>query len=125
MTVPADLKYTKEHEWLREEGGVATVGVTHHAQDQLGDVVFVDLPSVGGKVKAGTTFGTVESVKAVSDLYAPITGEVTAVNDTLKSKPELVNSDPYGAAWMIKVKPADAKELTALLSPGDYQKLLP
>ncbi len=125
MNVPGNLKYTKDHEWLREEGGVAVVGITHHAQDQLGDVVFVDLPAAGTKVSAGATFGTVESVKAVSDLYAPIDGEVVAVNGDLKDKPELVNSDPYGAAWMIKVKPKNPKDVGALLSPADYQKLLP
>jgi glycine cleavage system H protein len=125
MSVPSTLKYTKDHEWLREEGGVAIVGITQHAQDQLGDVVFVDLPAVGTKLSAGKTFGTVESVKAVSDLYAPISGEVVGVNEDLKQKPETVNSDPYGAAWMIKVRPSSPAELATLLSAADYQKLLP
>ena len=123
--VLSTLKYTKDHEWLRHEGGTAVIGITHHAQDQLGDVVFVDLPPPGTKVKAGATFGTVESVKAVSDLFAPITGEVVEANPQLQQKPELVNSDPYGAAWMIKIKPADAGELEGLLSAAEYQKLVP
>jgi glycine cleavage system H protein len=124
MSIPKDLKYTSDPEWLRQESGLAVVGVTHHAQDQLGDVVFVELPAVGTKVKLGATFGTVESVKAVSDLFAPISGEVVAVNDALVKQPELVNTDPYAAAWMIKVKPSDANELSQLLSADDYAKLV-
>ncbi len=124
MSVPGDLKYTKDHEWLRDEGAVATVGITQHAAEALGDVVFVDLPAVGTKVTQGASFGTVESVKAVSDLFAPVSGEVTAVNEALGKKPETVNQDPYGAAWMIKVKPSNKAELKNLLSPADYQKLL-
>ncbi len=125
QNVPPNLKYTKDHEWLRDEAGLCVVGITHHAQDQLGDVVFVDLPSAGTKVKEGQSFGTVESVKAVSDLFAPVSGEVVEANPDLQKKPELVNSDPYGAAWMIKLKPTDQAELKALLSAADYQKLLP
>jgi glycine cleavage system H protein len=124
MSVPQNLKYTKEHEWVRVEGDVAVVGITHHAQDQLGDVVYVDLPAAGTKLKQGATFGTVESVKAVSDLYAPLSGEVTEVNKALVQKPDQVNSDPYGAAWMIKVKIASSAEAAQLLSAADYQKLL-
>ena len=124
MSVPGDLKYTKDHEWLRDEGAVATVGITQHAAEALGDVVYVDLPAVGAKVTQGAAFGTVESVKAVSDLFAPVSGEVTAVNADLSKKPETVNQDPYGAAWMIKVKPSNKAEMKNLLSPADYQKLL-
>jgi glycine cleavage system H protein len=124
MSVPSDLKYTKDHEWLRDEGALVVVGITDHAQEALGDVVFVDLPAVGAKVAAGATFGTVESVKAVSDLFAPVSGEVAAVNDGLVKSPELVNKEPYGAAWMIKLKPSNKGEIGKLLSPADYQKLL-
>ncbi len=124
MSIPSDLKYTEEHEWLRAEGDVATVGITHHAQDQLGDVVFVDLPAAGTHLTKGATFGTVESVKAVSDLFAPVSGEVVEVNASLAEKPELVNSDPYGEAWMVKVKLADSGQLADLLSPEDYAKLV-
>lgn len=122
MTIPKDLKYTKEHEWLRSEGAVAVVGITHHAQEQLGDVVFVDLPAVGTKVEQGKTFGTVESVKAVSDLFAPISGEISEINGALANGPEVVNQDPYGKGWMLKIKPSAAKQLDGLLSADDYQK---
>lgn len=101
---PEDLKYSKEHEWMRQEGNVGVIGITHFAQDQLGDVVFVEVPAVGDKVTAGATFGVVESVKTVSDLYSPVTGTVVAVNDRLTDEPELVNNDPYGDGWMIKVE---------------------
>jgi glycine cleavage system H protein len=124
MTLPQNLKYTKEHEWLRLEGETGIIGITQHAQDQLGDVVYVELPAVGSKLKAGATFGTVESVKAVSDLYAPVTGEVTAVNEALGSSPEQVNKDPYGQGWMLKVKLTNRKEVDALMSPADYGKLI-
>lgn len=122
--VPAGLKYTKEHEWLRVEGDTVVVGITHHAQEQLGDVVFVDLPAVGTKLKQGATFGTVESVKAVSDLYAPVSGEVVEVNALLSNSPEKVNSEPYGAAWMLKVKVANAAELGSLLDAKAYTALV-
>ena len=124
VPVPENLKYTKDHEWLRQDGEVAVVGITDHAQEALGDVVFVDLPAVGTPVTQGATFGTVESVKAVSDLFAPISGQVAEVNTALVDKPETVNSDPYGAAWMIKVKPANKGEIAQLLSAAEYQKLL-
>jgi glycine cleavage system H protein len=124
MSVPGDLRYTKDHEWLRDEGDTAAVGITAHAQEQLGDVVFVDLPAVGTPVSQGAAFGTVESVKAVSDLFAPVSGEVIAVNEALAKKPELVNQDPYGAAWMIKIRPADKAQLDSLLAPSAYEKLL-
>lgn len=118
MSIPDNLKYTKDHEWVRLEGEFAFVGITHHAQDQLGDVVFIELPAVGAEVAAGDTFGTVESVKAVSDLYAPISGEVVEINEALVDTPEVVNQDPYGEGWMVKVKvtgdPSD------LLTPEEY-----
>jgi glycine cleavage system H protein len=123
MNIPENLKYTKDHEWARKEGGVVVVGVTDVAQHKLGDIVFVEVPAVGTRITAGQSFGTVESVKAVSDLFAPISGEVTEANGELTNAPETVNKDPYGGAWMIKVKPANAAELDKLLSPADYKKL--
>jgi glycine cleavage system H protein len=121
--VPADLRYTKDHEWVKLDGDVATVGVTDFAANQLGDVVFVDLPDVGRVVDQFATFGVVESVKAVSDLYAPVSGEVVEVNGDLGSKPELVNSDPFGAGWMIKVRVAEAGQVGELLDGAAYQAL--
>jgi glycine cleavage system H protein len=121
--VPADLRYTKDHEWVRIDGDTATIGVTDFAADQLGDVVFVDLPAVGRKVEQFATFGVVESVKAVSDLYAPVSGEVSEVNGDLAGKPELVNSDPFGAGWMIRVKVADADQVSGLLDAAAYERL--
>jgi glycine cleavage system H protein len=120
MSYPSDRKYTKEHEWIAADG---SVGITHHAQDSLGDIVFVDLPKVGAEVTVGKAFGTVESVKAVSDLYAPASGTVTAVNGTLATAPEQVNKDAHGS-WMIKVKLKDPAELNALLSAADYEKFV-
>ena len=122
--VPADLRYTKEHEWPKLEGDKARVGITAFAQEQLGDVVFVELPKVGAKVSAMKTFGVVESVKAVSDLFAPLTGEVVEINVELPKKPELVNSDPYGKGWMIVIKLANPKEWETLMSAADYEKLV-
>ena len=122
--VPADLKYTREHEWAKVEGDRARIGITAFAQEQLGDVVFVELPKVGARVSAMKGFGVVESVKAVSDLFAPLTGEVVEVNGELTKKPETVNTDPYGQGWMIVIKFADPKELDTLLSPADYQSLI-
>lgn len=121
---PSDLKYHKEHEWVRTEGEIAVVGISHFAQDQLGEVVYVDLPSEGDAVTADETFGEIESVKSVSELYAPVSGEIVAVNDSLDDTPETVNSDPYGDGWMIKVKMADASQLDALMSAEDYQAFL-
>jgi glycine cleavage system H protein len=118
---PTDLRYTREHEWARVEGSQARVGITQYAQDQLGDVVFVELPSVGTRVRQMQSFGVVESVKAVSDLFAPLSGEVVQVNETLKAHPEQVNQDPYGAGWLIAVALADAGELAALMSAADYE----
>ena len=122
--VPADLRYTKEHEWAKLEGDKARVGITAFAQEQLGDVVFVELPKVGAKVTAMKTFGVVESVKAVSDLFAPLSGEVTEANTELTKKPETVNSDPYGQGWMIVIKLSNPKEMDGLMSAADYEKLV-
>jgi glycine cleavage system H protein len=122
--VPANLKYTEEHEWVRDEGGVIVVGVTDHAQGALGDVVFLDLPEVGRQLSRGKAFGVVESVKAVSDLYAPVDGEVVEVNADLVNSPEQVNKDPYGAAWMLKVKPKNVADVAGLLDAAGYQALL-
>ena len=121
MAYPKDYKYTKEHEWIKVEGGTGTIGITDHAQNSLGDIVFVDLPKVGADVTAGKSFGTVESVKAVSELYAPVSGSVTAINEELATAPEKINSDAHGA-WMIKVKIANPTELNSLLSADDYEK---
>jgi glycine cleavage system H protein len=124
MTYPENLKYTKEHEWVLVEGDQGTIGITDHAQNELGDIVFVDLPKVGATVTKGQTFGSVESVKAVSDIYSPVTGEVLAINDTLSTAPETLNSDPHGSAWLIKVKLAQPSEINELLAAADYQKYL-
>jgi glycine cleavage system H protein len=124
-SVPADLKYTKEHEWAKVEGtDRVRVGITAYAQEQLGDVVFVELPKVGAKVSKMKAFGVVESVKAVSDLFAPLSGEVVEVNGELPKTPELVNQDPYGRGWMIVIKPSQTAERNELLSAADYEKLL-
>lgn len=124
MIYPENLKYTKEHEWLLVEGDKGTIGITFHAQEELGDIVFVDLPKVGAKTSKGLSFGSVESVKAVSDLYAPVSGEVLDVNGLLATAPEQLNTDPHGAAWLIKVKLDSPAEINDLLSASDYQKYL-
>jgi glycine cleavage system H protein len=121
--VPADLRYTKEHEWVRVDGGEATVGITDYAAEQLGDIVFVELPEPGGDIEQFATFGVVESVKAVSDLFAPVTGEVVARNEALGDRPELVNGDPYGDGWMVRVRLADADQLAELLDAAAYEEL--
>jgi glycine cleavage system H protein len=121
---PDDLRYTKDHEWIRPQADRGVVGITHHAQAQLGDVVFVELPAVGRILKAGEVLGTVESVKAVSELFSPASGEVLEVNAALADKPEAVNSDPYGEGWMIVVKLDDVAQLDALLDVGAYRKLI-
>lgn len=123
-TYPADLRYTREHEWAKVEGNRARVGITHYAQDQLGDVVFVELPKVGTRVRQMQAFGVVESVKAVSDLFAPLSGEVVEVNESLAQRPEQVNQDPYGAGWMVVIALADEKELGALMSAAEYEAFL-
>ena len=117
---PADLKYRESHEWVRVEGDVATVGVTWFAQDSLGDVVYVDMPEVGAEAAAGETIAEIESVKAVSDIYAPVSGEVVAINEELEGNEESVNSDPYGAAWLFRIRISDAGELDALLDAAAY-----
>ena len=124
MGYPSDVRYTREHEWARLESGVVTVGITSYATEQLGDVVFVELPAVGKKLDASKPFGVVEAVKTVSDLYAPISGEVVEVNGELAGNPALVNQQPYGEGWMIKLKPRDPGEINKLLSNQDYEKLL-
>jgi glycine cleavage system H protein len=118
---PVELKYAKEHEWVRVQGDEAVVGISDFAQDQLGEVVFVDMPSAGDSVTAGDTFGEIESVKSVSELYSPISGEIVEVNDALGDTPEVVNQDPYGDGWMIRVKMADASELDGLMSAEEYE----
>ncbi len=120
MEYPAEYQYTREHEWVRIAGATATVGITHHAQDQLGDVVFVELPSVGTKLQAGGPFGAVESVKAVSDVYAPISGDVEAVNEALFDAPEKLNEDPHGEGWLVRLAVADSNELPQLMSAAQY-----
>jgi glycine cleavage system H protein len=124
MAVPADLRYTKDHEWVRLDGDEATVGITAYAADQLGDIVFVELPEGGRSLSQFAAFGVVESVKAVSDLFAPVTGEVTTTNDALAASPELVNSDPYGDGWMIRVKLSDPGEVADLLDADAYDALI-
>ena len=124
MTFPDDVRYTREHEWAREQGGVVTVGITGYATDQLGDVVFVELPEVGRKVDAGKPFGVVEAVKTVSDLYAPLTGEVVEVNAALGDDPAVVNREPYGAGWMVRIKLSDPAAFASLLSSADYAKVV-
>ncbi|MBF0135401.1 MAG: glycine cleavage system protein GcvH [Magnetococcus sp. DMHC-1] len=124
ISTPPDLKYTQEHEWGRSEGGEVVVGITQYAAQQLGDVVFVELPKPGTTLTAQAPFGVVESVKSVSDLFAPLSGTVTAINENLVSAPEKVNEDPYGAGWMIRIRPADPKQLDQLLTASAYQALL-
>ncbi len=123
MSYPTDYKYTKEHEWIKADGKSATIGITHHAQESLGDIVFVDLPKVGSEITAGKAFGSVESVKAVSDLYAPVSGTVTEVNGELATAPEKINKDAH-SAWMIKITLKDPNELNALLPASDYEKFV-
>ncbi len=122
MSVPEELQYTRSHEWVRTEGDTATIGITDHAQEELGDIVFVELPEEGAIFDVGDAFGTVESVKAVSDLYAPVGGEVVEVNEALDDSPEKINEDPYGDGWIIKLRVSDEGE--GLLSASDYEKLL-
>lgn len=121
---PNDLRYTKDHEWLRTEGDRWRVGITSFAVEQLGDITLVELPRVGAAVRRGDTFGSVESVKSVSDLYAPVSGKIAAVNEALKDSPELVNSEPYGGGWMVEIEPSDRGELGELLAADAYGQLL-
>jgi glycine cleavage system H protein len=124
MNIPAELKYTKDHEWVKLEGNIATIGITEFAQRELGDIVYVDINTVGKTVKAEEVFGTVEAVKTVSDLFMPVTGEVTEVNPELDANPDYVNSDPYGKGWMIKIKVADAASVAALLDSAAYASVI-
>ncbi|PWB26549.1 MAG: glycine cleavage system protein GcvH [Flavobacterium sp.] len=124
MSIPANLKYTKDHEWVSIEGDVATVGITHFAQKELGDIVYVEVETLDQTLDKDEVFGTVEAVKTVSDLFLPLTGEIIAFNDSLESAPETVNSDPYGAGWMIKIKISDASEIDSLLSDEAYKELI-
>ncbi|MCU1285792.1 MAG: glycine cleavage system protein [Acidobacteriales bacterium] len=123
MAFPADYRYTKEHEWIKVDGDTGTIGITDHAQDSLGDIVFVELPKTGSDVEAHKAFGTVESVKAVSELFSPVSGTVTAVNDDLATAPEKINSDAHGS-WMIKVKLKNPAEANSLMSAADYEKFV-
>ena len=124
MSAPTDLRYTRDHEWVRVDGDEATVGITQYAADQLGDIVFVELPEAGRSLEESKAFGVVESVKAVSDLFAPLSGTVTSINEALAANPELVNSDPYGAGWMIKLKVTDTAEMVDLLDGRAYEDLV-
>ena len=124
MEVPKDLRYTEEHEWLKVDGAKAVIGITQFAQDQLGDVVFVEVPTVGTELEKENTFGVVESVKTVSDLYAPVSGKVVAVNKDLEANPELVNQDSYGKGWMIEIELSDASQAEGLLSAADYEAFI-
>jgi len=124
MEVPKDLRYTREHEWLKVDGAKGMVGITHFAQDQLGDVVFVEVPAVGTELENENTFGVVESVKTVSDLYSPVNGRVTAVNKDLEANPELVNQDPYGKGWIIEMELSDSGQSEGLLSAVDYEAFI-
>jgi glycine cleavage system H protein len=121
MAYPADYRYTKEHEWIKVDGTIGTVGITDYAQNSLGDIVFVDLPKLGDAVEAGKSFGSVESVKAVSDLFSPVSGSVTAVNEELKDAPEKINSDA-NTTWLLKIELSDAKQVDGLLTAADYEK---
>jgi glycine cleavage system H protein len=124
LNLPEDVRYTDDHEWAKKNGDVVRMGISDYAQDQLGDIVFVELPEVGSSFDKGEEFGTVESVKAVSELYMPIGGEVTAINEALADEPELVNSDPYNGGWMIEIKASDPAELEAMKSKADYLEML-
>jgi glycine cleavage system H protein len=124
MEFPGDLKYSKEHEWVRLEGDVAVIGITQFAQDELGDIVYVEQPKIGDTVSQNEQFGVVESVKTVSDLYSPVSGEIVEVNDEVSSSPELINKEPYGAGWIVKIKTSDAAELDNLLSADDYKSMV-
>src|SRR5579863_1800403 len=118
---PADYRYTKEHEWVKVEDAIGTIGITDYAQHELGDVVFVEMPKVGAELKAGQSFGTIESVKAVSEIFSPVSGKVTDINPALADAPEKINQDPHGAAWLIKVQLADPKEAAGLMDAAAYQ----
>ncbi len=120
-TYPEDFRYTKEHEWVKPEGDIGTIGITDHAQNELGDIVYVDLPKVGAKIEKGKSLGSVESVKAVSDIFSPVSGEVTATNEILAATPEKLNTDPHGEAWLVKVRLSASEEISQLMTASDYQ----
>ncbi len=124
MSYPDNFRYTKEHEWILVEGDTGTIGITNHAQKELGDIVYVDLPKPGAAVEAGKALGSVESVKAVSDIYSPVSGEVIEVNELLATAPEKLNEDPHGAAWLVKIRLTNPAELDGLMSAADYQAYL-
>lgn len=124
MNFPEELKYTSEHEWIRVEGEVAYIGITEHAQNQLGDIVFVDIPTVGEELNAGDVFGTIEVVKTISDLFMPVSGTILEQNEALEDKPELVNQDPYGAGWLIKIEPSADVDFSVLLDAKEYKKTI-
>jgi len=124
VNIPANLKYTKEHEWIKVEGNIATIGITDYAQGELGDIVFVELPAVGASLTYMKAFGTIEAVKAVSDLFSPVTGKVTAINAKLDNEPMAINKDPYGEGWMIRIECSNLVELEQLLSDSDYKDVL-
>ncbi|CAM4263427.1 glycine cleavage system protein GcvH [Listeria booriae] len=124
MSLPKDLRYSEEHEWVKDDSGKFVIGITDFAQDQLGDIVFVELPEVGDTITQGDSIGSIESVKTVSDFYAPITGKVVAINEELEDAPELINSAPYEGGWLLKVEDVDAAQIDALLSADDYEKTL-
>ena len=124
MSTPKELKYTKEHEWVSVDSNIATIGITNHAQEQLGDIVFVELPEVQSRVSQDDTFGVVEAVKTVADLFAPVSGNVTEINTALEESPDLINSDPYGAGWIIKVAIDDLEEYNNLMSNDDYNSFI-
>ncbi len=124
MNIPTDLKYTKEHEWIKIDGNLAVVGITDYAQGELGDIVFVELPSIGDEFKAGASFGTIEAVKAVSEIFAPLSGKVAEINELLEDDPMVINSDPYNNGWMIKIEFTDPAEVESLISSDEYLELI-
>ena len=124
MNIPTDLKYTKEHEWIKIDGNLAVIGITDYAQGELGDIVFVELPSIGDEFKVGASFGTIEAVKAVSEIFAPLSGKVAEINELLQDDPMVINSDPYHNGWMIKIEFTDAAETESLISSDEYSELI-
>jgi glycine cleavage system H protein len=121
---PADYRYTKDHEWIKVDGPVGTIGITDYAQSELGDVVFAELPKVGAAMKAGESFGTIESVKAVSEIFTPVSGEITEINSKLVDTPEIINKDPHGSAWLVKIRLSDPKEVSALMDAAAYESYI-
>jgi len=124
MNIPGELMYTKDHEWTKADGDVVTIGITDYAQGELGDVVYVELPESGESVEKDESFGTIEAVKAVADLFCPLSGEITEINEELENDPEIINKDPYGEGWMVKIKLSDTAQLDELMSAADYEKMI-